>query len=1207
MPEASPRFDLLKSPLEGTNLIEASAGTGKTYAIAGLFLRLLLEKRLAPSEILVVTYTVAATEELRDRIRGKIRAALDALNGAGAAEAFLEGLIGGIGDRKDAQERLREALRSFDEAPIFTIHSFCQRMLSENAFESGSPFDTELLPDERGLREEIVRDFWRLHFYEAPPEFVHYARGRCRGPASFLELLRTAPLRPDSRIVPAAMPAALTGLEQVRAAMAGLRRSWRESRPGVGAALRDEGLNKKQYGSPERLLAAMDVFLARPWAALPLTKDLLKFSPGALAKAAKKGRSAPTHRFFERFGDFEAAVQALAAEMDGQIRFLRCELFRYVREELVSRKRRRNLRSYDDLLADLRKALRSPGGGALSGAIRRKYGAALIDEFQDTDPVQFAIFESVFGQGGATLFLIGDPKQAIYSFRGADLFAYIRAASYVERRYTLAENWRSEPGLIRAVNTLFARPKHPFLYEAVPFEEAQAARRESPFLAMGGRREAPLKLWALDGGGRTVGVTEARERIRRAVAAEIARLIEAGRRGEALIGDKNLREADMAVLVRTNREALLMQEALTQHGIHSVVYTTGNLFDTQEAQQVELLLRGIAEPNEETAVRAALVTDLLGLDGAAIDRLTGDAEAWEDRLRRFHGWRDTWERYGFIRMFRELLLAEQVRPRLLSLPGGERRLTNVLHLAEVLHAEEMRRRAGMGGLIQWLSVQRDEETPRREEHQLRLESDADAVKVVTIHKSKGLEYPVVFCPFNWGPSRAAGDVFSFHDETDSWRLNVALEPFGEEARRAAEREQLAENVRLLYVSVTRAKNRCYLVWGLINRAETSSLAYVLHPPEGDLESAVDDTAARFTGMDENSLRRELEEIAAASDGAVDFALLPEGPQPPIAPRDGQIGPLAARAVRRHVGRAFEVASFSSLVEEADRGVAAGEGLTELPDHDERASGRLAVQPADPSSIFAFPRGPRAGKCIHAIFERLDFARADRHTVGEIVGSALAEYGYEPHWRDTLCDMIGRVIETPLEMPLEEPPDASLKQSRTVTLSGLERENCLHELSFYFPLRPITPGKLRALFSDAGCVAARMPERIGSLRFQPVEGFMRGFIDLAFRRDGRFYLIDWKSNHLGNRPEDYGREALAAVMRDDLYVLQYHLYAVALHEYLKNRLKDYDYDRHFGGVFYVFLRGVDPVKGPETGIFRDRPARGLIEALSEGLVARNGKD
>ena len=846
MPEAWPRFDLLKSPLDGTNLIEASAGTGKTYAIAGLFLRLLLENHLAPAEILVVTYTVAATEELRDRIRGKIRAALDVLNGAGATEPFLEGLIGGTHDRKDARARLREALRSFDEAPIFTIHSFCQRMLSENAFESGSPFDTELLPDERELREEIVRDFWRRHFYEAPPEFVHYARGRCRGPASFLELLRAAPLRPDSRIVPETPPTALTGLEAVRAAVAGLRKSWPKSRIGVEAALCDEGLNKRQYGSPERLLSAMDAFIARPWAALPLSKELLKFSPGALAKAAKKGHVAPKHRFFDRFRDFEAAAQALAAEMDGQIRFLRCELFRYVRQELASRKRRRNLRSYDDLLGDLRKALASEGGGALSGAIRKKYRAALIDEFQDTDPVQFAIFESVFGQGGTTLFLIGDPKQAIYSFRGADLFAYIRAASSVDRRYTLAENWRSEPELIRAVNTLFSRPRHPFLYEAVPFEEAQAAGREAPVLTVGGRREAPFRLWALDGGGGRVGAMEARERIRRAVAAEIARLVEAGRRGEALIGDALLREADVAVLVRTNREALLTQEALTDLGVHSVVYTTGNLFDTQEARQMELLLRGVAQPNEETAVRTALVTDLLGLDGAAIDGLMGDARAWEERLRRFHDWRETWERHGFVRMFRELMQAERVRPRLLSLPGGERRLTNVLHLAEVLHGEEMRRRSGMGGLIQWLASNRDEETPRREEHQLRLESDADAVKVVTIHKSKGLEYPVVFCPFNWGPSRAGREVYSFHDEADGWRLNVALETVGEEARRAAEREQLAENVRLLYVSVTRAKNRCYLVCGPINKAETSSVAYILHPPRGDLESVVDETAAQVS-------------------------------------------------------------------------------------------------------------------------------------------------------------------------------------------------------------------------------------------------------------------------------------------------------------------------------------------------------------------------
>jgi len=1190
MPQPCPRFDLLKSPLDGTNLIEASAGTGKTYAIAGLFLRLLLEKHMAPSEILVMTYTVAATEELRDRIRGKIRAALDALSGNGAKDSFLGDLVAGLADRKDARDRLREALRSFDEAPIFTIHSFCQRMLSENAFESGSPFDTELLPDERGLREEIVRDFWRRHFYEAPVEFVHYARGRYKGPASFVALLRAAPLRPDARIIPDAPPAAFRSLEALRDSFAGLRRSWRESRPGVETALRDEALKKNIYGKPDRLIAAMDAFLARPWAALPLSNDLMKFSPDALARAAKKGHCAPTHRFFERFRDFEAAVSALAAEMEGQLRFLRCELFRFVRQELAARKWRRNLRSYDDLLADLRRALASADAGVLSGAIRKKYKAALVDEFQDTDPVQFAIFESVFGQGGTTLFLIGDPKQAIYSFRGADLFAYIRAASYVKRHYTLAENWRSEPGLIRAVNSLFSRPRHPFLYEAVPFEPARPAGREAPALTIGGRCEPPLRLWAIDGGGETVNVEPARERIRRAVAAEVVRLIEAGRRGEALIGPEKIHEADIAVLVRTNREALLMQEALIELGVHSVLYTTGNLFDTGEARQVELVLQAVAEPNEETAVRTALATDLLGLDGAAIDHLMGDADAWEERLRSFHDWRDTWERHGFVRMFREFMQAERVRPRLLSLPGGERRLTNVLHLAEVLHTEEMRRRCGMGGLIQWLATQRDEDTPRREEHQLRLESDAAAVKVVTIHKSKGLEYPVVFCPFNWGSSRVGKDVYSFHDEADNWRLNVALEATGDEAHRAAEREQLAENVRLLYVSVTRAKNRCYLVWGPINNAETSSLAYILHSPKVDPGSAVDETAARVATMGEDSLRRDLEAIAADSAGAVAFSLLPEGPGSVIPPYDGETGPLEVKEFCRDVERSFDIASFSSLIEEADRGVAVSESLSELPDHDEGLPGRTAA-PAEPSGIFAFPRGPRAGKCLHAVFERLDFARADRDAVSNIVNAALAEYGYEQHWCDTLCDMIGRVLEAPLD------------RGGDVVLSGLARNRCLRELSFYFPLKAMTPEKLRALFSPAGGVAGGIPERIGSLRFQPVEGFMRGFIDLVFEHGGRYYLIDWKSNHLGNRPEDYGRSALEDAMRGDLYVLQYHLYAVALHEYLKGRVRDYDYDRHFGGVFYVFLRGVDPLKGPDCGIFRDRPARELIEALSEGLVAR----
>ena len=1190
MPEATPRFDLLNSPLDGRNLIEASAGTGKTYAIAGLFLRLIVERRLAPSDILVVTYTVAATEELRDRIRKMIREALDVLAGRATDKQFLADFARGLADRKDARDRLREALRGFDEAPIFTIHSFCRRILSENAFESGSPFDTELLPDERMLREEIVRDFWRKHFYGAPPEFVLYTRERFKGPASFLALLRAAPFRHDARILPEAPSSALAGLPALREAFAGLRRSWPKSRAGVERALRDEALNRTKYGKTERYLEAMDAFLARPWAVLPLSEDLLKFGPDTLAAAVKKNCKAPTHRFFDRFGDFLGVARAASGEMEGQVRFLRCELFRYVRQELALRKRRRNLRSYDDLLSDLRAALQSEGSGILSGAIRKKYRAALVDEFQDTDPVQFAIFESAFGQGETALFLIGDPKQAIYSFRGADLFAYIRAASYVQRRYTLAENWRSEPGLVRAVNTLFGRPRHPFLYEAVPFEKARAAVREVPSLTIGGRAEPPLKLWALDGGGETVSIERARERIRRAVAAEVARLIEAGRRGEARIGAEPLREADMAVLVRTNREALLMQEALTGLGIHSVLYTTGNLFDTEEARQAERVLQAVAEPNDETAVRAALATDLLGLDGASIERLSGDPAAWEERVRRFHDWRDTWERHGFVRMFRDLLRAEGVRQRLLALPGGERRLTNVLHLAEVLHGEEARRRAGTGGLIQWLATQRDEETPRLEEHQLRLESDADAVKVVTIHKSKGLEYPVVFCPFNWGPSRA-GDVYNFHDEKDGWQLNVALEDAGDEARRAAEREQLAENVRLLYVSVTRAKNRCILVWGPINRAETSSLAWILHGPEGDPSSAVDETAARVAGMGGEGLRREMEAIAAASNGAVEVGSMPEEAGPAIRPDAGRTGALEAREFRREVERAFAIASFSSLVEDADRGVTAGEGLAERPDHDERVPRRAAEAAPGRPDIFSFPRGPRAGKCLHAVFERIDFTDVGRGALDGIVKAALAEYGYEPIWCDTLCDMIGRVVEAPLD------------PERGVRLSGLDRGRCLHELGFTFPLQALTPAGLRELFAGAAGIAGDIPERLGSLRFRPVEGFMKGFIDLVFEHGGRFYLVDWKSNHLGARAEHYGAEALAAVMGEDLYVLQYHLYAVALHEYLKARLRDYDYDRHFGGVFYVFLRGVDPALGPGFGIFRDRPDRRLVETLAEGLVAR----
>ena len=914
--------------------------------------------------------------------------------------------------------------------------------------------------------------------------------------------------------------------------------------------------------------------------------------------------------------------------MEASLVFLKGELVRFVRRELPLRKRRRNIQSFDDLLIRFRAALERETQGTLAERVRRKYKAALVDEFQDTDPVQYAIFRSIFEQGDSTLFLIGDPKQAIYSFRGADLFAYIKAAGHVDTKYTLQGNRRSEPSLIAAINAVFSNRENPFFYRDIAFEpafspyagSASVSSAGAPGLLIDGRADAPLRLWIMDGAitdrpDELISKSAAYEEIPDAVAAEISRLIGLGRAGRATIGGERVRESDIAVLVRKNREARLIQKALTARSIPSVLFSMENIFDTPEAEQMQRLLAAIAEPDREDLIRAALVTDMLGTDAQQLEMLMHDDSQWEALLSRFREYYDLWERYGFIRMFRSFLLKEGVRERLLGRSDGERRLTNVLHLGESLHQAACGIKGGssrgISGLVKWLSRQRDPDQPRLEEDQIRLESDAEAVKIVTVHKSKGLEYPIVFCPFNWDGSRLkGGESFAFHDREDDWKLKLVIDAEGNPNRRAAEEEMLAENLRLLYVSLTRAKQRCYLVWGRFRDAGTSALAYLFH---GGVESAADadpgDVLAgiesRFNDLTDMALRRELRPLVERGLGSVRVSDMPSGSgmariiQLPAA----DAPPLKSRIFMGLRDRDWQIASFSSLL--AGSHTTAPLGSAEAPDHDRIGAGEPVTADAVPAEhsndidggLFGFPGGTRAGIFFHELLEQLDFTEPDESVVGELVARRLQFYGYGSEWKTAVCRMLQNLLKRNLDPGC---PALSLGN-----ISWTER---LTELEFYFPLKPVTPARLKKVFAGHGIVedetgiAQRFPERIGRLGFQPAQGFMKGYIDLIFRSGDRFYLVDWKSNYLGDSREDYGRDRLGASMIEACYFLQYHIYTLALDAYLRTRIPDYDYDRHFGGVFYIFLRGIASQSDGEHGIFRDRPSRALIEALREALIA-----
>ncbi len=1212
-----PVFQLASTELlPGVSLIEASAGTGKTFTIAGLFLRLLLERGLSVREVLVVTYTVAATEELRGRIRQTLADALKVFETGASQVPFIQALAGKFGgEKREKILLLEQALAGFDEAPIYTIHGFCQRVLQDRAFESASLFDTELVTDQTALLRRVVQDFWRSRILTAGRIPVAFVAKNIRAPEALLPLVNSClPHHGLEVLSPVEGQELETLAADLTAAFATVQRIWQSDEAQIRACF---GSRAQWAKVPYNRDAEMGELFRRVAAGLAGTDvsgavlaGLEKFTTTAIKQGtSQRGKSpAPKLAFF-------AACDDLATAERRFILGLQVHALRFVKAELPRRKAALKVQSFDDLLQRLDAALAGPMGAALADALRSQYRAALIDEFQDTDPVQHRIFRRAFAAPSNYLFLIGDPKQAIYGFRGADIFTYLAAKHDARRVYTLLDNWRSERDLVAATNTFFRGNPAAFVFPEVEFHEVQAkGDADTKPLLVAGQREPPFQIWFAPRDSGDLAKSKAEVVLPPLIASEIARLLD----GEHTLGDRRLLPEDVAVLVPENRQAQLMQQALTAVGIPSVLLTTGSLFGTREVTEIKRVLAAVAEPANESLLKAALATDLFGRTSDEIEHLTEDESDWQGVLERFRHYLDLWTNEGFIRMFRTLLQWEQVRARLLRFPDGERRLTNVLHLGEVLHQAATGSGLGVGGALKWIVEQENSRDAVAEEHQLRLERDEKAVKLVTIHKSKGLEYPVVFCPFSWrgaGIERNREEVVFFHDpESRQLQRDLGSDKLAEHAARARV-ERLAENVRLLYVALTRARHRCCFVWGGFNGAETSAPAWLLHPPPKCEPDEVTALQAQWSQLDDARLRQDLENLCARSGGAIAVKDLPDSTDERYQPPFAESAPLSVRPFKGIIRRDWRIASFSSLTEGHDE---------ERPDRLEPGAAPAEEVPA--VGMFAFPRGTKAGTCLHKILERVDFGDRCGEATRLIVEEELGAHGLAvTEFAPVVSEMLGKVLTVPLR------PISSLHEARNDgrpphpaplplgvgegalwagegavqgfkargivsgnSLSEVAPSQRLNELEFCFPLQRLSAAPLRALWSNHGLAAES--ER---LDFNPVTGLLKGFIDLVFQWEGRYFIVDWKSNWLGNRVEDYGPEALRQVIERRHYYFQYQLYTLALDKYLRLRVPDYRYDQYFGGVFYVFLRGVDPAR-PGLGLFQDRPAEELVREMGELL-------
>ncbi|OCF99601.1 exodeoxyribonuclease V subunit beta [Gilliamella sp. wkB195] len=1135
------KLNLFDLPLTGRTLIEASAGTGKTYSLAFIYLRLLLgigknnyPTPLEVNQILVVTFTKAATQELRSRIRQNIQELRLGLLQGRHEDPIYQQLIDLVEDTDDAIQRLTQAQQSMDDAAIYTIHGFCQRILTSHAFESGVLFEQTLITDEQDLKLQVVQDFWRHYFVPLDRALVYLILDYWQDPKSLLSDINPylnfefdQSQEENFDITKKIEQFYRKHLEQIEL----VKKLWLDSVADLPEIIARSGVNKQSYNNRflPNWFAKVTAWAQLPTQSFKIPSELTKFSQSILIEKTKQDKDPPVHVVFEKIDRLCNSAIDLRSE-------ILMDIVSVIQKGIYAQKVKLGKMSFDDLLTQLNRALRARNGKRLAQSIAQKYCVALIDEFQDTDPVQYKIFDRIYDRypESTGLLFIGDPKQAIYSFRGADIFTYLKAKlSTGENNFTMQVNHRSSSSMVDAVNALFSNHDNPFIFENISFFPMESAERnQHKGLIINQREVNALTAYLLP--DEVTTKTDYQEHIASCCAKQIVTWLTDP---TILIKDKDehrsITTADIAILVRTGREAEIIQQKLAAFGVKSVYLSNRNsVFLSKEAQEILYLLQAVLMPENEAALRLALMTTLLGQTMAELEQIIDDQDKWEGLIEEFKQYQIIWQYYGVLVMLRRMMKKRKLAENILASPNGERTLTNFMHLGELLQeaADEL---DSPHALVRWLSRQIVSPDSNIENHEQRLESDENLVKIITIHKSKGLEFPIVWLPF--AAQFRNSDSQFYHDKNNDYQPTYAW-LLTDDVKQQIEDERLAEDLRLLYVAMTRSIYHCSVGLASLKKSQ-SAIDYLL---KGQLRSI-----GKFADLVELQLPILGEQYTAT-----------EAPNML----------LAANEFKRKLSNSWRVTSYTELQKHNN-------GFNLASDWSEsRVPPDASLLSEVQYDIHHFPKGAYVGTLLHSIMENLTPSNAD-----ELCTTTIKKLGLDEPWLRVLNDWLQQVLTTKLHQ------DCS-------TLASILNSKCINELQFYFPIRhAVTSSQLDSLCKQYDDLSKQCPP----LDFETVQGMLKGFIDLVFEYQGKYYIVDYKSNWLGDGIEAYTEQALNQVMCEHRYELQYQLYCLALHRFLRSRLPDYRYETYFGGVYYLFLRGL-----PDKGVFYHLPKQEFIEKLDK---------
>ena len=1128
-------FEAADVALEDSNLIEASAGTGKTYSIAILVLRLILEQKLSIREILMVTFTKAAVAELEARIRLFVREAYKVSMGKPVKDENIMNAVLGVIDPhhpEEVQQRLRDAILLLDETSVLTIHSFCQQTLNEFAIETNQLFGADMIPDLAPVIEDELNKCWRSQvttlktallekvWYENMKADIRQVLQEHLGGKKYIGFREDEAVAIGATQQDAWIDTLTDWANEEKAALNALCAYITANAIPLKAACEANRYAKK--GWPE-LIATPEILIGEIKSKREKAKYIAEVFPEILVQLDEMALIS------ERIQELVQAIR----------RQLYAAVIKAVSAGLRAFKERSNMLGYDDLIANLHQALVKTSNPDLVKKLQEKYKAVFVDEFQDTDRQQFEIFNRAFSDN-TILFYIGDPKQSIYAWRKADIFTYFNARSGVKNRYGMNHNFRSAENLIHAMN-LFFKPQPDFdtFYFGNEPESIQYIHVESPedntkgYLAKNGNAATPIVVITCD----------KKEKIAAAAAVQAAQLLQ--NTSYEIINGKGRRPitpADIGILVRTGKEGRMVKHELAKLGIPAVTIDDSKVLATPEALQLLHLLEAMEAP-DRSAINRALLSPFTGFQAGTILQLDDEVT-----LGLFSKYRGLWQQDGAYTAVMAFIADFGVRNVLLDggTENGERMITNLYQLTELVHQVQSRKNLSMRDLISWLKRGIDGMATDGDEFAQRVESDEEAVNIVTIHKSKGLEYKIVMAPFLDFVENPRITFVSFrHPETGDY-LGAEKKRLTEAQLQSYQLQQEQENRRLIYVAITRAVYKCYLF--------------------------------RNSYYKKSSLTAFLDALAATPPNPALINLQAAVPEKPAQGYRLQPAPVSTAPHPRPVRFHLEEENWRKMSYTM---------LAAKPEHRPRMR---SFQQADPYDNFIFTtlrRGAKTGNLLHFIFENINFSDGSRWQ--QWLEEAIRRFvpGQRETYLEPLHEMLRHVMHTPIRIA-----------GRSFQLASVGRHQRLAEFEFDFPVPVFQSNLLNSFSNDEVTVSVR---RFSENNNQELEGIMNGKVDLFFEHGGQYYILDWKSNYLGNSVADYDATSLAAAMNENNYHLQYLIYTVAVKKYLETRIPGFDYETQFGGVIYCFVRGVRSSSG--QGIFTTRPDIGKVRRMEELLTRR----